>query len=833
MKISVIELTKTTANIEIRTAAVELFHAAVLFTIGRYNKLEGKVNFANVFKRLFPEMLRLASDIQQVPRSIFEPLCHQTVRWLAISTRKENPEVTALLDSLLAGAADKSNATLREHCAVCIAEYFDWHTRHIPQERLKDNPQTIKSLISKIQSFAIHPDPFKQLASILCFDKLLVFLQNDKCLVDLYIMDITISIISALKLADQSLCENSAKHLGKNMARILRDYRFVLLRDNEKRKMQARNFGEILLEASSANAELCRLVAQQLWVSIVYSEQGLWLTRYGNRKVGQSTKTGFTLIEHVIYSPEIIATYLKAEKFCVEKFEAQVQCTQWFIKNKFVDWDVIPTVIGRGEFAYFNVNVVNFFKLMNECKDIQAREIRNPIIRHNVVAFINLMELFGLLMEQDLLNYLEKLEITESYLIDTLLVAITDPHVLDLELGAPEKLLMQRYNDVLLETLRRFCKLTDSTKDLLEKINELHKSKRMTDPSIEILDIPANRLLQICLGHLELYRIIFDTNEYIVIPESVFELFTEQRNNIILTIENVISQATPQNVRKIRIILKYLLHLGIPYAKLEQWLIHNPILYQYFSNTLIDYILGIWNINHLPSSLIQACKEKKKMLVVLLPVLKQIITTNKLNYINAFYDVIPEFWNDIITDIDYIINELKIYQIIIGVSRTRLLNSLYTHSGKLFLNHCLNRTKEFLKESYSVMIKKEALLLAAEGWQLIVEEEKTFEELLTPDLKEVQKQYFPIKTTDLEKSSKGAVNFEIILDSFINIFAINLNYNSLSWLFLVFRESISPYLVRLQDSLAAYIQKIVGARKKVFEQEIKLIYTLFANPEVI
>ena len=672
------------------------------------------MDFGNVFKRLFPEMLRLASDIQQVPRSIFEPLCHQTVRWLATSNKQESSEVTALLDSLLTGAADKSNATLREHCAVCIAEYFDWHTRHISQEKLKENPQTIKSLIRKIQSFAIHPDPFKQLAAILCFDKLLVFLQNNECLVDLYLMDIATSLLSALKLADKSLCENSAKHLGGNLARNLKYYKIILLKGNEKRAGTVKEFTEMLFEASSASAELCRLVAQQLWVAIADPDPEEWLRLYANRMIDGNNGTGFTLIEHIIYSPELITVYMKAEKLCAEKFEAQVQCVQWLIKNRFVDWSNLPRILGIREFGYFNVNVTNFLKLINDCKNSQAKEIRNPIIRLNLVAFTNLMELFGLLMKEGLLEYLEKIEINKDDLIDTLLVAATDPQVLDLELGAPEKLLIQRYNDVVKKTLKELCELTGYKKHLLQRIDELHKAKRMTDPSIGLLVIPASRLVQICLGHLELYRMIFDLNGYVVIPEDASELFVEQKSNLIICIENAISQANPQNIQKIRIVLKYLLHLGISYTKLEQWLIDNPILYQHCSTTLIDYILGSWNTHNLARSLIGVCRERKKMLSVLLPILKQIIFTNKVNYITTFYDIVPHSWNDITTDADHIINELKIYQVIVGVSRTRLLNTLYTHSGKLFLKHCLNRIKEFLKESYSVMIKKEALLLIAE-----------------------------------------------------------------------------------------------------------------------
>lgn len=782
-------------------------------------------------------MLRLASDIQQVPRSIFEPLCHQTVHWLATSTKQESPEVTVLLDSLLAGAADKSNATLREHCAVCTAEYFNWHTRHIPEDKLRENPPTIKSLIRKIQSFAIHPDPFKQLAALLCFDKLLVSLENETCLADLYLMDVAASVLSALKLADKSLCGTTAKHLGSNLAKALKHYNIVLLKENEKRTgiKTIKTFSEMLFETTCASAELCRFIAQQLWTAVANPDPKEWLRLYGNRMIEVSSESGFTLIEHVKYTHQQIGIYMKAEKISAEKFEAQVQCVKWLIKSKFVSWNDLPRIIGYKQLEYFSLNVTNFLKLINEYENVQARELRNTIIRLNVVAFTNLMELFELLMEESLLlDYLEILKITKDFLIDTLLIAATDPQVLDLELGAPDKQLMQKYNTIIHQTLKPLIKVTNEKESLLERIDRLHKTKRMTDPSIgrELLEVPTDRLVQICLGHLGLYRTIFDrANDYVVIPDS--ELLAEQKETLIDCIENIIPDTNPQSIQKIRIMLKYLLHLGIPYTKLEQWLLDNYTLYQHCAKTLIDYIIGSWETDHLALSLIKTCKEKKEMLAVILPILKQLISTGKTSYIKAFYNVIPEFLNDNTDDTNTIINELKIYQIIVGISRTRLLNSLYTANGKEFLKHCLNRAKEFLQESYSVMIKKEGLLLVAEGWQLIVEEGKTFGELVSEELKEVQKQYFPIKTTDLEKSSRGAVNFELILDAFINIFAVNLNYHSLRWLFLVFRESTSPYLERLKSPLNSYIQKVIGATQKAFKEEIELIFNLFADPEVI
>ena len=130
------------------------------------------------------------------------------------------------------------------------------------------------------------------------------------------------------------------------------------------------------------------------------------------------------------------------------------------------------------------------------------------------------------------------------------------------------------------------------------------------------------------------------------------------------------------------------------------------------------------------------------------------------------------------------------------------------------------------------MTKKEALLVVAEAFRLKVANGNEFGEEIKGNLKDVQKQYFPIKTTDLERSSNGAVNFEIVLEAFIKIFEINLNCNGLKWLFLVLREATSPYLNKIKFSLASYINKIIDSSETTFINEVEEIYKLFSDPNV-
>ena len=104
--------------------------------------------------------------------------------------------------------------------------------------------------------------------------------------------------------------------------------------------------------------------------------------------------------------------------------------------------------------------------------------------------------------------------------------------------------------------------------------------------------------------------------------------------------------------------------------------------------------------------------------------------------------------------------------------------------------------------------------------------------LVSPSLRQVQRKHFPIKTIDLEKSSREAVNFEIVLETFIKIFSINLNWDSLQWLFLILRESDSPYWHKIKPSLNTYLQKIIHSSYDVFLSEISSIFKCFTDANV-
>lgn len=81
-----------------------------------------------------------------------------------------------------------------------MAEFAKWSIKQMSEEELNANPINIKSLIRRIQSNSNHPDPYKRLSAVLCFNRVFSVIREYDPLVDRFCLEICHSIITSLKL---------------------------------------------------------------------------------------------------------------------------------------------------------------------------------------------------------------------------------------------------------------------------------------------------------------------------------------------------------------------------------------------------------------------------------------------------------------------------------------------------------------------------------------------------------------------------------------------------------------------------------------------------------
>ncbi|KAF7728428.1 hypothetical protein EC973_006106 [Apophysomyces ossiformis] len=200
------DLAESSPDRQVKVAACELLHALVLVIIGdsafqaRDKREPVKSRYHRLYLRIFPVLLRLATDIDQVARDMFRMLVSQLIHWLTNNAQYENPETIALLQTCI-DAACSANAGLRDYGADCIQEFTKWS---IKQSKAQENegPLNIKSLLKRIYNLASHPNPIKRLGASIIFNRLYRIFREEATLVDEFTLELLHKLFLSLRLAE-------------------------------------------------------------------------------------------------------------------------------------------------------------------------------------------------------------------------------------------------------------------------------------------------------------------------------------------------------------------------------------------------------------------------------------------------------------------------------------------------------------------------------------------------------------------------------------------------------------------------------------------------------
>jgi DNA-dependent protein kinase catalytic subunit len=187
----VVDLAEGSNDRQTKTAASELLHSFLLYMIGRNasdplaQRSGEPTPFHNLYVKIFPAILRLATDVETVSRQVFEPLTLQMVRWFA-GADGANEEAMALMDAITEGAGDAQNGALRDHCARCLAEYFKWAIKQNSKKQIRVTGVTLDMRVRRLRSLALHPSAYQRLSAASVFNHLYRDFREESSLVSLY-----------------------------------------------------------------------------------------------------------------------------------------------------------------------------------------------------------------------------------------------------------------------------------------------------------------------------------------------------------------------------------------------------------------------------------------------------------------------------------------------------------------------------------------------------------------------------------------------------------------------------------------------------------------------
>uniref|UniRef100_A0A665X102 DNA-dependent protein kinase catalytic subunit n=1 Tax=Echeneis naucrates TaxID=173247 RepID=A0A665X102_ECHNA len=239
------ELALSTSDRQTKVAACELLHSLVVYMIGKSAQMvEGKNTLPPMYKlhkRLFPVLLRLACDVDQVTRQLFEPLVMQLIHWFTNNKKFESQDTVAVLEAILDGVVDPGDSTLRDFCGRCIEEFVKWSIKQTTPKQQEKSPTNMKSLFKRIYSLALHPSGFKRLGAALVFNSIYRQFREEISLVEQFVFEVLGIFVESLALAhsdERSMgtlqqCKSAIDHLK----RIIKQKATSLNLPNAKRRV--------------------------------------------------------------------------------------------------------------------------------------------------------------------------------------------------------------------------------------------------------------------------------------------------------------------------------------------------------------------------------------------------------------------------------------------------------------------------------------------------------------------------------------------------------------------------------------------------------------------
>ncbi|RUP50947.1 hypothetical protein BC936DRAFT_136979 [Jimgerdemannia flammicorona] len=202
------ELAESSLDRKTKVAACELLHALVLFMIGnsafraRNTKEPIKSPYHRLYLHIFPFLLRLAIDVDQVARRLFRPLVAQLIHWLTNNAQYENPETVALLNSCVAAVCG-TWGPLRDYGAECLAEFVKWSIKQSSGKQQELNPMNMKSLLKRLYTLASHPSSAKRLGASLAVNRIYRIFREEEPLIDQFTFELLYWVLFSLRLANE------------------------------------------------------------------------------------------------------------------------------------------------------------------------------------------------------------------------------------------------------------------------------------------------------------------------------------------------------------------------------------------------------------------------------------------------------------------------------------------------------------------------------------------------------------------------------------------------------------------------------------------------------
>ncbi|KAI9317521.1 hypothetical protein BX666DRAFT_1633731 [Dichotomocladium elegans] len=236
------ELSELAPDRQVKVAACELLHGIVIMMIGN-SAFEGRATreatesrYIKLYTRIFPVLLRLAVDIDQVARTMFRSLNAQLIHWLTNNAQYENSETICLLTTCL-NAACGTDSGLRDYAADCVREFVRWSLKQVTDE---SSPMNIRSLLKRLYLLLSNPSARQRLGACMIFNRIYREYGKRDELIDEYLLEIFYHLFFCLKLGEDDHplvgTREQAQEAIAHLRRILRKRTHMFFEEKSSRR---------------------------------------------------------------------------------------------------------------------------------------------------------------------------------------------------------------------------------------------------------------------------------------------------------------------------------------------------------------------------------------------------------------------------------------------------------------------------------------------------------------------------------------------------------------------------------------------------------------------
>uniref|UniRef100_A0A803SLW3 DNA-dependent protein kinase catalytic subunit n=1 Tax=Anolis carolinensis TaxID=28377 RepID=A0A803SLW3_ANOCA len=239
----VTELALSASDRQTKVAACELLHSIIIYMLGKASQMpEGQTispPMSQLHKHIFPVLLRLACDVDQVTRQLYGTLVMELIHWFTNNKKFESQDTVTLLEAILNGIVDPVDSTLRDFCGQCVREFLKWSIKQTTPQQQEKSPVNTKSLFKRLYSLALHPNAFKRLGAALAFNNIYREFREESALVDQFVFEALVVYLESLALThgdEKSLgttqqCCDAIDHLK----RIIKHKASILNKESNRR----------------------------------------------------------------------------------------------------------------------------------------------------------------------------------------------------------------------------------------------------------------------------------------------------------------------------------------------------------------------------------------------------------------------------------------------------------------------------------------------------------------------------------------------------------------------------------------------------------------------